>query len=71
MTLIGSFSAARLKATAAIGGTGKPVLLADELPAPAETFVLGYVASRGARDLARSTLTGRGYTEGRDFLMCA
>jgi len=59
------------KATAAIGGTGKPVLLADELPAPAETFVLGYVASRGARVLARSTLTGRGYTEGRDFLMCA
>ena len=59
------------KATAAIGGTGKPVLLADELPAPAGTFVLGYGASRGARDPARATLTGRGYTEGRDFLMCA
>ena len=33
--------------------------------------VLGYVASRGARELIRSDLLGRGYREGRDFLMCA
>lgn len=59
------------KATEAIGGTGRPVLLADELPPPSEAFVLGYVASRGARDLVRSALTRRGYAEGRDFLMCA
>ncbi|MFM9080169.1 MAG: glycosyltransferase [Opitutaceae bacterium] len=59
------------KATRAIGGTGKPVLLVDELPPPAETFILGYVASRGARDLVRSALNHRGHVEGRDFLMCA
>jgi hypothetical protein len=59
------------KATTAIGGTGKPVLLADELPPPSEAFVLGYVSSRGARALVRAALTGRGYAEGRDFLMCA
>jgi glycosyltransferase involved in cell wall biosynthesis len=59
------------KATEAIGGTGRPVLLADELPPPSEAFVLGYVASRGARDLVRSALTRRGYAEGRDFLVCA
>jgi glycosyltransferase involved in cell wall biosynthesis len=59
------------KATTAIGGTGKPVLLADELPPPSEAFVLGYVSSRGARALVRAALIGRGYTEGRDFLMCA
>jgi hypothetical protein len=41
------------------------------LPPPGETFVLGYVASRGARALIRGELARRGYTEGRDFLMCA
>ena len=59
------------KATRAIGGVGKPVLLVDELPPPAETFILGYVSSRGARDLIRTALTRRGHVEGRDFLMCA
>ncbi|MEY4090587.1 MAG: putative glycosyltransferase EpsE, partial [Verrucomicrobiota bacterium] len=49
----------------------RPVLLADSVPPPSEAFVLGYVASRGARDLVRSALTRRGYEEGRDFLMCA
>jgi hypothetical protein len=34
-------------------------------------FVLGYVSSRGARELIRSELRDRGYAEGRDFLMCA
>lgn len=59
------------KVTAAIGGTGRPVLPAEGLPPASEAFVLGYVASRGARDLVRSALAGRGYAEGRDFLMCA
>jgi glycosyltransferase involved in cell wall biosynthesis len=59
------------KATAAIGGTGLPVILPDELPPPEECFVLGYVSSRGARELIRSALVGRGHAEGRDFLMCA
>jgi hypothetical protein len=34
-------------------------------------LVLGYVASRGARELIRGELGRRGYVEGRDFLMCA
>ena len=59
------------KATAAIGGTGRPVMLPEELPPPAETFILGYVGSRGARDLIRTALHCRGHVEGRDFLMCA
>ena len=59
------------KATAAIGGTGRPVLLPDDLPPPAECFVLGYVSSRGARELIRAALGRRGHVEGRDFLMCA
>ena len=59
------------KVTVAIGGTGKPVLLVDHLPPPSAAFILGYVASRGARELVRSALTRRGYEEGRDFLMCA
>ena len=53
----------------AVGGL--PVVRPDEMPAPGEAFVLGYVASRGARDLIRSDLGRRGHVEGRDFLMCA
>jgi hypothetical protein len=34
-------------------------------------FVLGYVATRGARELIRRELGLRGYVEGQDFLMCA
>ena len=45
--------------------------LPEELPPPADCFVLGYVSSRGARDLIRSALKRRGHSEGRDFLMCA
>lgn len=59
------------KATTALGGRGRPVLLPSELPAPAHAFVLGYVGSRGARELIRAALLARGYVEGRDFLMCA
>jgi len=54
-----------------IGGTGLPVIAPGELPAPGGIFVLGYVASRGARDFIRAELVRRDYVEGRDFLMCA
>lgn len=59
------------KTTAALGGTGAPVISPAALPPPGEAFVLGYVSSRGARDLIRTALRGRGYVEGADFLMCA
>jgi glycosyltransferase involved in cell wall biosynthesis len=49
----------------------RPVLAPGGLPPPGETFVLGYVASRGARELVRAELNRHGYREGRDFLMCA
>jgi glycosyltransferase involved in cell wall biosynthesis len=50
---------------------GRPVVAPAALPPPGRSFVLGYVASRGARELIRGELTRRGYAEGRDFLMCA
>ena len=54
-----------------LGGTGVPVIGAESLPPPGEIFVLSYVTTRGARDYNREKLQGRGYVEGRDFLMCA
>lgn len=42
-----------------------------QLPEPRTCFVLGYVAKRGARELARAHLCRRGFVEGRDFLMVA
>lgn len=50
---------------------GRPVIGPDALPSPGDAFVLGYVATRGARDVIRPQLRDRGYHEGRDFLMCA
>jgi len=50
---------------------GVPVIGPQSLPPPGEIFVLGYVSTRGARDLIRAELARRGYGEGRDFLMCA
>jgi glycosyltransferase involved in cell wall biosynthesis len=50
---------------------GVPVIGPAELPVPGSIFVVGYVASRGARELIRGELTCRGYVEGRDFLMAA
>lgn len=50
---------------------GRRVASPDELPPPSEVFVLGYVGSRGARDLIRRLLHRKGYVEGRDFLMGA
>lgn len=50
---------------------GRPVLSPDQLPEPSAVFVLGYVASRGARQLIRTRLCSRGFVEGRHFLMAA
>ena len=36
-----------------------------------DAFVLGYVAKRGARELARAHLRDCGFVEGQDFLMAA
>lgn len=59
------------KTTAAIGGTGLPVIGYEALSPPEDAFVLGYVTSRGAREFIRAELRARGFVEGRDFLMCA
>jgi hypothetical protein len=50
---------------------GRPVVGPHQLPSSEEAFVLGYVSSRGARQLIRDALTRRGHVEGKDFLMCA
>lgn len=50
---------------------GVPVVGPDNLPLTETSFVLGYVGTRGARDLIRARLLGTGRVEGRDFLMCA
>ena len=47
------------------------VIAPDDMPPPPEVFVIGYVAKRGARELARGVLGGRGFVEGRDFLIAA
>ncbi len=59
------------KFTPALGGTGVPVVGPESLPPAAESFVLGCVSTRGARDLIRGELARRGRVEGRDFLMAA
>ena len=56
-------------ATAALGGRGPAVVAPSQISSDA--FVLGYVSSRGARELIRSALLSAGGVEGRDFLMCA
>lgn len=50
---------------------GVPVVPPAELPPAEETFVLGYVGVRGARDFIRTSLLATGRREGADFLMCA
>jgi glycosyltransferase involved in cell wall biosynthesis len=59
------------KTTAALGGVGVPVVNPDRLPPIGDSYILGYVSSRGARELIRGTLNASGRAEGRDFLMCA
>ena len=50
---------------------GVTVLSPDQIPARDQAFVLGYVGTRGARDLARVCLRQKGFTEGLDFLFAA
>ncbi len=48
-----------------------PVIGPEALPPPHAVFIVGYVARRGARELIRGALTGRGFREGRNFIMAA
>lgn len=50
---------------------GRRVISPDELPVPGAVFVVGFVAKRGAREVARGHLGARGFVEGRDFLVAA
>lgn len=71
VTITGYIDVDPKKATPALGGRGVPVVTPENLPAPADAFVLGYVSSRGARDFIRAALLAHGYREGGDFLLCA
>lgn len=71
VTIAGYIDVDARKVTPALGGRGAPVIRPEEIPPPDAVFVLGYVASRGARELIRESLRARGHVEGRDFLMCA
>lgn len=50
---------------------GVPVVSPAELPPVGESVILGYVGTRGARELIRAELQRSGRREGVDFLMCA
>ena len=50
---------------------GRAVIQPIDLPPRTEMMVVGYVSNRGARDLIRRNLNGRGYEEGHDFWMAA
>lgn len=71
VTIAGYIDVDPKKATPALGGRGAPVVTPEHLPPAENAFVLGYVSSRGARELIRAALQARGYLEGRDFLLCA
>jgi glycosyltransferase involved in cell wall biosynthesis len=50
---------------------GRAVRMADDLPDRDGSFILAGVATRGAREKIHAHLTGRGWAEGRDFLLVA
>lgn len=50
---------------------GVPIVAPTELPPVEESFILGYVGTRGARELIRQNLIASGRREGADFVMCA
>jgi glycosyltransferase involved in cell wall biosynthesis len=50
---------------------GVEVIAPEQLPERRSVFVLGYVAARGGRELARTRLARRGFSEGADFLFAA
>ena len=51
--------------------SGRPVIAPAMIPPANACFVVGGVGTRGARELIREALCGRGFVEGRDFLMAA
>jgi glycosyltransferase involved in cell wall biosynthesis len=71
MRIAGYIDVDAKKTTPALGGVGVPVVSPDRLPPIGDSYILGYVSSRGARDLIREALKASGRAEGRDFLMCA
>lgn len=71
VTIAGYVDVDPKKWTRALGGTGVAVEGPAALSGPEEIFVLGYVGTRGARELIRGELRAKGFVEGRDFLMCA
>lgn len=50
---------------------GRPVRMADDLPDQGASFILAGVGARGAREKIHLHLAGRGWVEGRDFLLAA
>jgi hypothetical protein len=50
---------------------GRKVLAPDELPPPADCFVVSYVGSRGARKVISAALQEKGFVCGRDFICAA
>jgi glycosyltransferase involved in cell wall biosynthesis len=50
---------------------GADVIWPEDLPAPADCFVLGWVSSRGAREEIEARLQARGFQRGRNYLPCA
>ncbi len=50
---------------------GARVISVEDIPSPAESFILCAVGAPGARDDIRSELTARGYLECRDFIFVA
>jgi len=46
-----------------------PVIGIDELPDPSKAFVVSYIGVRGVREEIRAMLEGKGFVEGRDFVM--
>ncbi len=50
---------------------GAPVIWPEDLPAPHECFVLGWVGSRGAREDIETRLQARGFQRGLHYIPCA
>lgn len=48
---------------------GIPVIGLEQLPPKEKAYVVSYVSNRGAREDIRKILSGKGFTEGADFVM--
>ncbi len=53
------------------GVQGRPFVPHLELPPPGEAFVVSFISQRGTGDRIAGFLTGRGWTEGSDFILAA